>query len=79
MSESSSRTYSNATIVGLMTLARGYCYWPECQTPTMRMVNGSPVLNVDIGVAASNAAHAMASASAVRFVGTGSGIRRLTS
>jgi hypothetical protein len=31
-----------------MTLARGYCYWPECQTPTMRMVNGSPVLNVDI-------------------------------
>ncbi len=48
MSESSSRSYSNATIVGLMTLARGYCYWPECQTPTMRMVNGSPVLNVDI-------------------------------
>ncbi|MDU8994504.1 hypothetical protein [Streptomyces mirabilis] len=48
MSETSSRTYSNATIVGLMTLARGYCYWPECQTPTMRMVNGSPVLNVDI-------------------------------
>lgn len=42
------RYYSNATIAALMTLARGGCYWPQCNVPTIRMINGSPRLNLEI-------------------------------
>ncbi|MER0446609.1 HNH endonuclease signature motif containing protein [Streptomyces sp. Edi4] len=42
------RSYSNATIAGLMTLARGGCYWPDCGVPTVRMINGAPRLNLEI-------------------------------
>ncbi|GAA2331341.1 hypothetical protein [Streptomyces cuspidosporus] len=42
------RYYSNATIAALMTLARGGCYWPDCNVPTIRMINGAPKLNVEI-------------------------------
>ena len=42
------RYYSNATIAALMTLARGACYWPECTIPTVRMINGTPRLNLEI-------------------------------
>lgn len=42
------RYYSNATIAALMTLARGRCYWPDCNVPTIRMVNGTPRLNLEI-------------------------------
>ncbi|MEV0173923.1 HNH endonuclease signature motif containing protein [Streptomyces sp. NPDC050803] len=42
------RYYSNATIAALMTLARGGCYWPDCNVPTVRMINGAPRLNLEI-------------------------------
>ncbi|MFG2916411.1 hypothetical protein ACGF0D_26410 [Kitasatospora sp. NPDC048298] len=42
------RSYSNATIAALMTLARGGCYAPGCDVPTIRMINGAPVLNLEI-------------------------------
>lgn len=42
------RYYSNATIAALMTLARGGCYWPDCNVPTIRMINGAPKLNLEI-------------------------------
>ncbi|AJE87235.1 hypothetical protein SLNWT_6859 [Streptomyces albus] len=31
-----------------MTLARGGCYTPRCGTPTVRMIDGKPALNLDI-------------------------------
>ena len=42
------RVYSNATIAGLMTLARGACYWPGCGEPVLRMVGTEPMLNLEI-------------------------------
>lgn len=42
------RYYSNATIAALMTLARGGCYWPDCNVPTIRVINGKPKLNLEI-------------------------------
>ncbi|MEU6441327.1 HNH endonuclease signature motif containing protein [Streptomyces sp. NPDC047046] len=48
MAEKKRRSYSNATIAALMTLARGGCYWPDCGVPTIRMVNGAPRLNLEI-------------------------------
>lgn len=42
------RKYTNATIAALMTLARGACYWPGCHEETVRMVNGVPVMNLEI-------------------------------
>ncbi|MER7794707.1 hypothetical protein [Streptomyces sp. NPDC097640] len=42
------RYYSNATIAALMTLARGGCYWPDCNIPTIRMINGAPKLSLEI-------------------------------
>lgn len=48
MTKKPRRSYSNATIAGLMTLARGGCYWPGCGVPTVRMVNDEPRLNLEI-------------------------------
>ncbi|MFG2895049.1 HNH endonuclease signature motif containing protein [Streptomyces sp. NPDC048248] len=48
MDKKSRRYYSNATIAALMTLARGGCYWPDCNVPTIRMINGAPRLNLEI-------------------------------
>ncbi|GAA1554154.1 hypothetical protein GCM10009731_05610 [Streptomyces globosus] len=48
MASTPRRSYSNATIAGLMTLARGGCYWPDCGVPTIRMINGVPRLNLEI-------------------------------
>ncbi|MGW7580934.1 PIN domain-containing protein [Kitasatospora sp. NPDC054768] len=42
------RTYTNATIAGLMALARGACYWPDCGEPVIRMVGTEPMLNLEI-------------------------------
>ncbi|MFD1830567.1 hypothetical protein ACFSJS_12925 [Streptomyces desertarenae] len=42
------RKYDNATIAALMTLARGGCYAPRCGAPTVRIIDGKPVLNLDI-------------------------------
>ncbi|MBB4913350.1 hypothetical protein [Streptosporangium saharense] len=42
------RSYTNATLAALMTLARGGCYWPDCNVPIIRMIDGEPVLNLDI-------------------------------
>jgi hypothetical protein len=42
------RNYSNATVAALMTLARGGCYAPRCGAPTVRVIDGEPVLNLDI-------------------------------
>ncbi|MFC9330776.1 hypothetical protein [Kitasatospora sp. NPDC057015] len=42
------RNYSNATIAGLMTLAGGACYWPDCGEPILRMVGTEPMLNLEI-------------------------------
>lgn len=42
------RKYSPGTVAGLMTLARGGCYWPGCNEPTVRMVKDAPVQNLII-------------------------------
>ncbi|MEV0227211.1 hypothetical protein [Streptomyces sp. NPDC050704] len=42
------RSYTSATIAGLMTLARGACYWPGCGEPVIRMVGAEPMLNLEI-------------------------------
>ncbi|MFH8381292.1 hypothetical protein ACH4E7_10140 [Kitasatospora sp. NPDC018058] len=42
------RSYSSGTVAGLLTLARGGCYWPDCGEPTIRMVDGEPVQNLQI-------------------------------
>jgi hypothetical protein len=42
------RKYNNATLAGLMTLCRGYCYWPGCTSRVITMVNGVPKLNAEI-------------------------------
>lgn len=42
------RNYTNATVAALMTLARGGCYVPRCGAPTIRMIDGQPVVNLDI-------------------------------
>ncbi|CAM5743993.1 hypothetical protein STAFG_8419 [Streptomyces afghaniensis 772] len=42
------RKYDNATLAGLMTLCRGYCYWPGCTSRVIAMVNGVPKLNAEI-------------------------------
>ncbi|MFG3227614.1 hypothetical protein ACGF07_22920 [Kitasatospora sp. NPDC048194] len=44
----SRRYYSSGTVAGLLTLARGGCYWPGCHEPTIRMVKGEPVQNLII-------------------------------
>ncbi|MFB7634626.1 hypothetical protein ACFC0M_27255 [Streptomyces sp. NPDC056149] len=48
MAEQLRRNYSNATVAALMTLARGGCYAPRCGAPTVRVIDGKPVLNLDI-------------------------------
>lgn len=48
MAEQLRRNYSNATVAALMTLARGGCYVPRCGAPTVRVIDGEPVLNLDI-------------------------------
>ncbi|MFE1501575.1 HNH endonuclease [Streptomyces albidoflavus] len=42
------RSYSNATIAALTTLARGGCYYPECNVPILKMIEGEPFLNLEI-------------------------------
>lgn len=42
------RSYSNATIAALTTLARGGCYYPECNVPILRMIDDEPFLNLEI-------------------------------
>ncbi|WP_030894175.1 HNH endonuclease [Streptomyces sp. NRRL F-5053] len=42
------RSYSNATIAALTTLARGGCYYPECNVPILKMIDGEPFLNLEI-------------------------------
>ncbi|MET8902169.1 hypothetical protein [Streptomyces sp. NPDC004538] len=48
MAEEPHRKYDNTTIAALMTLARGGCYAPRCGAPTVRIIDGKPVLNLDI-------------------------------
>ncbi|WP_262057608.1 hypothetical protein [Streptomyces sp. STR69] len=48
MTEDLRRKYSSADIAALMTLARGGCYAPECGAPTLRMIDGEPVLSLEI-------------------------------
>ncbi|WP_234347476.1 hypothetical protein [Streptomyces specialis] len=48
MAKQPRRNYSNATVAALMTLARGGCYAPRCGTPTVRIIDDKPVLNLDI-------------------------------
>ncbi|EFL33822.1 predicted protein [Streptomyces viridochromogenes DSM 40736] len=48
MTEEPHRKYDNTTIAALMTLARGGCYAPRCGAPTVRIIDGKPVLNLDI-------------------------------
>ncbi|MFE6893449.1 hypothetical protein [Streptomyces sp. NPDC057694] len=48
MADEPHRNYDNTTIAALMTLARGGCYAPRCGAPTVRIIDGKPVLNLDI-------------------------------
>lgn len=42
------RSYNNATIAALTTLARGGCYYPGCNVPILKMIDGEPFLNLEI-------------------------------
>lgn len=48
MADQPRRSYSNATVAALMSLARGGCYAPECGTATVRFLGEEPVLNLEI-------------------------------
>lgn len=43
------RHYGVGTERALFRLARGRCYYPSCPVPILRMLDGQPVVNVEIG------------------------------
>ncbi|GAA1600457.1 hypothetical protein GCM10009789_63400 [Kribbella sancticallisti] len=43
-----SRKYSAGVVNGLMMVAKGMCYFPECPEPLVRFVKGVPVNNFDV-------------------------------
>ncbi|WP_432104074.1 hypothetical protein [Streptomyces sp. bgisy091] len=42
------RKYTSGTHATLMSLCRGYCYWPGCEEPVTRFVDGEHILNLEI-------------------------------
>ncbi len=41
------RTYGAGVITGLVSLSQGTCYWPDCEEPIVRFVEGRPVNNFE--------------------------------
>jgi hypothetical protein len=41
------RSYGAGVITGLVSLSQGTCYWPDCEEPIVRFVNGRPVNNFE--------------------------------
>lgn len=42
------RKYTSGTHAALMSLCRGFCYWPGCEEPVTRFVDGEHILNLEI-------------------------------
>ncbi|MFD8262125.1 hypothetical protein ACFV19_25090 [Streptomyces griseoluteus] len=42
------RKYTSGTHAALMSLCRGFCYWPECKEPVTKLVEGEHILNLEI-------------------------------
>ncbi|MFF6836916.1 hypothetical protein ACFY84_34770 [Streptomyces sp. NPDC012438] len=42
------RKYMSGTHAALMSLCRGFCYWPGCEEPVTRFVDGEHILNLEI-------------------------------
>ncbi len=42
------RAYGSGVEKALYRLARGTCYFPDCAHPIFRVINGEPVVAVDI-------------------------------
>ncbi|WP_406073149.1 HNH endonuclease signature motif containing protein [Streptomyces virginiae] len=42
------RKYTSGTHAALMSLCRGFCYWPGCDEPVTRFVDGEHILNLEI-------------------------------
>ncbi len=41
------RNYGAGVITGLVSLSQGTCYWPSCEEPIVRFVDGRPVNNFE--------------------------------
>jgi hypothetical protein len=42
------RKYARGVIPGLVSLSQGTCYWPSCDEPIVRFVDGLPINNFEI-------------------------------
>ncbi|MFB7998803.1 hypothetical protein ACFC4G_38995 [Streptomyces sp. NPDC056002] len=42
------RKYTAGTHAALMSLCRGFCYWPGCEEPVTKFVDGEHILNLEI-------------------------------
>ncbi|WP_449352728.1 hypothetical protein [Streptomyces shaanxiensis] len=42
------RKYTSGTHAALMSLCRGFCYWPGCEEPVTKFVDGEHILNLEI-------------------------------
>ncbi|MFD9612751.1 hypothetical protein ACFWWS_25650 [Streptomyces sp. NPDC059083] len=42
------RKYTSGTHAALMSLCRGFCYWPGCEERVTRFVDGEHILNLEI-------------------------------
>jgi hypothetical protein len=42
------RKYTSGTHAALMSLCRGTCYWPTCDEPVTKLVDGEHILNLEI-------------------------------
>jgi hypothetical protein len=43
-----SRKYGAGVVNGLMTVAKGVCYFPDCPEPLVRFIKDVPVNNFDV-------------------------------
>ncbi|WP_163570064.1 hypothetical protein [Fodinicola feengrottensis] len=41
------RKYGAGVITGLVSMSQGLCYWPTCDQPIVRFVDGQPVNNFE--------------------------------
>ncbi|MET8647612.1 hypothetical protein ABZX69_38305 [Streptomyces sp. NPDC004074] len=42
------RKYTSGTHAALMSLCRGFCYWPGCEEPVTKFVDGEHIVNLEI-------------------------------